>query len=89
MYITTAVDMANGASPVWPTRALIGPNSRHLPVWREITVVTATIVLYIEIQPLNLSVAKRLEVTPAQFSARHTYYGNGQISLTETLEKHT
>jgi hypothetical protein len=35
MYIITAADMANGTSPVWPTRALIGPNSRHLPEWRE------------------------------------------------------
>ena len=35
MHIITAADMANGTSPVWPTRALIGPNSRHLPEWRE------------------------------------------------------
>jgi len=35
MYIITAADMANGTSPVWPTRALIGPNPRHLPEWRE------------------------------------------------------
>jgi hypothetical protein len=55
----------------------------------KITVVTATIALYIEIQPLNLSVAKRLRGDACPITARHTYYGNGQISLTETLEKHT